>query len=42
MYYHQAMKQPDKDKFVEAKEKELNSNFKHKNHELFPKGKLMH
>ena len=40
MYYHQAMKQPDKDKFIEAIEKELHSHFKDKNYELFPKGKL--
>ena len=40
MYYHQAMKQPDNDKFIEAIEKELHSHFKDKNYELFPKSKL--
>ncbi len=40
MYCHQAMKQPDKDKFIKAIEKELHSHFKDKNYELFPKSKL--
>ena len=40
MYYHQAMKQPDKEKFLEAIEKELDGHFKEKNYELFPRDKL--
>jgi hypothetical protein len=40
MYYHQAMKQPDKVNFVKAIEKELHSHLKDKNYEFFPKSKL--
>jgi hypothetical protein len=34
------MKQPDKEKFLEAIEKELDGHFKEKNYELFPRDKL--
>jgi hypothetical protein len=40
MYHCQAMKQPDKDKFIEAIQKELHGHFKEKNYDLFPKSKL--
>ena len=40
MYYHQAMKQPDREKFIEAIEKELQGHYKEGNYELFPRAKL--
>jgi hypothetical protein len=35
MYYHQAMKQPDKEKFIEAIEKELQGHYKEGNYEYY-------
>ncbi len=34
MYYHQAMKEPDRDKFQEAIKKECEDHFKESNYEL--------
>jgi hypothetical protein len=39
MYYHQAMKQPDKIKFEEAMDKELKGHMEEDNYELFPRKK---
>jgi len=40
MYYHQAMKQPGREKLIEAIEKELQGHYKEGNYELFPRAKL--
>jgi hypothetical protein len=40
MYYHQTMKQPDREKFIEAIKKELQGHYKEGNCELFPRAKL--
>jgi hypothetical protein len=40
MYHHQAMKQPDKEKFQEAMKKECEAHFKEGNYKLIKKSKL--
>jgi len=40
MYYHQAMKQPDRENFIEAIEKGLQGHYKEGNYELFPRAKI--
>ncbi len=40
MYHHQAMKQPDKEKFQEAMKKECEAHFKEENYKLIKKSKL--
>ncbi len=40
MYYHQAMKEPDKKKFEEAMDRELEDHLKKGSYKLFPRSKL--
>jgi hypothetical protein len=40
MYYHQAMKEPDKDKFLKAMLEEVEGQLKNKNFSLIPRSKL--
>jgi hypothetical protein len=40
MYHHQAMKQPDREKFMEAMEKECEAHYKEGNYKLIKKDKL--